>query len=161
MVRAQDFEKEIKYPRYQIGATGEGATRLHQDPKEPLPLYQLIFLNTDDDIRAWFLANNGHDPLDLMVFESRQEEGENPDETAKPPNGRHPFFARRVWDNSAGGEYATWVMREEKEWIDEDEWLQAEPEEATRALPSAGITTVDNGDVSIETEAAQRLRQDS
>ena len=71
---------------------GEGATRLHQDPEEPLPLRQLIFWNGDEDICAWFLANNGHDPLDLMVLESRSVDGEDPDETPEPPDGSHPFF---------------------------------------------------------------------
>jgi len=52
LVRPQDVEEEIKCPRYLIGATGEGATRLRQDPEEPLPLRQLILLNRDDDIRA-------------------------------------------------------------------------------------------------------------
>jgi len=83
-VKGQDVEEEINCPRYLIGATGESATKLRQD----LPLRQLIFLNRDDDIRAWLLANNGHDPLDLMVLESRPEEGDNLDETPKPPNGR-------------------------------------------------------------------------
>jgi hypothetical protein len=161
LVRAQDVEEEIKCPRYLIGATGEGATRLRQDPEEPLPLRQLIFLNRDDDIRAWFLANNGHDPLDLMVLESRPEDGEDPDETPEPPDGRHPFFDREVWDDSAGAEYATREMQEEEEWIDEDEWLQAEPEGATRAPSGAGVIIVDDGDVSIETEPAHRSRQDS
>jgi len=123
LVRAQDVEEEIKCPWYLIGATGEGATRLRQDPEEPLPLRQLIFLNRDNDIRAWFLANNSHDPLDLMVLESRPEDGEDPDETPEPSDGRHPFFDREVWDDSAGAEYATWEMQEEEEWIDEDEWL--------------------------------------
>jgi len=37
MVRGQEVEVEINCPRYLIGATGEGATKLHQDPEEPLP----------------------------------------------------------------------------------------------------------------------------
>jgi len=37
----------------------------------------------------------------------------------------------------------------EEEWIDEDEWLQAEQEGATRAPHSAGVIIVDDGDVSI------------
>ena len=114
LVRVEDVKEEIKCLQYLIGATGEGATRLRQDPEEPLPLRQLIFLNRDDDIHAWFLANNGHDPLDLMVLESRREDGEEPDDTAEPPNGRHPFFDREVWDDSAGAEYATREMQEEE-----------------------------------------------
>ena len=161
MVRAQDIKEEIKCPRYLIGATGEGATRVRQDPEEPLPLHQLIFLNRDDDIHAWFLANNGHDPLDLMVLESRPEDREEPDETPKPPNGRHPFFDHEVWNDSAGAEYATQEMQEEEEWIDDDEWLQAEPEGATRAPFGAGVIIVGDGDISSETELAYRASQDS
>jgi len=91
VVRGHDVEEEINSPRYLIGAMGEGATRLGQDPEEPLPLRQLIFLNRDDDLRAWLLANNGHDPLDLLVLESRPEDGDDLDETPEPPNGRYPF----------------------------------------------------------------------
>jgi len=40
-------------------------------------------------------------------------------------------------------------MQEEEEWIDEDEWLQAEQEGATWAPPGAGIIVVEDGDVSI------------
>jgi len=123
VVRGQDVIEEINCPRSLIGATGEGATKLGQDPKDPLPLCQLIFLNRDDDIRAWLLANNSHDPLDLMVFESRPEDGDDLDETPEPPNGRYPFFHRDIWDEWAGAEDAAREMQEEEEWIDEDEWL--------------------------------------
>jgi len=121
LVRAQDIEEEIKYPRYLIVATGEGASRLRQDPENPLPLQELIFLNRDDNIYAWFLANNGHDPLALMVLESHPEDGVDPAETPNLPTGRHPVFACEVWDDPAGAEYAMRVMQEEEEWIDEDE----------------------------------------
>jgi len=77
--------------QYLIGATGEHAARLRQDPEDPLPLRQLIFLNRDDDIRVWFLTNSGQDPLTLMVIESRLEDGEDLDETPDPPNGRYRF----------------------------------------------------------------------
>jgi len=92
---------------------------------------------------------------------SRPEDGEDPDETPKPPDGRHPFFDREVCDDSAGAEYATGEMQEEEEWIDEDEWLQAEPEGSIRAPSGAGVSIVDDGDGSIETEPADRSRQDS
>jgi len=139
----------------------EGATRLRQDPEEPLPLRQLIFLNRDDDIHPWFLANNGHHPLDLMVLKSRPEDAEDPDKTPEPPKWRHPFFDREVWHDSAGAEYATWEMQEEEEWIDKNEWLQAEQEGATRAPSGAGVIIVDDGDIGIEKEPAHRSRQDS
>jgi len=45
VVREQDIKDEIRCPRYLIGATGEGAARLCQDPEDHLPLRQLIFLN--------------------------------------------------------------------------------------------------------------------
>jgi len=160
-VKAQNVEEEIKCPGYLIGATGQGATRLRQDPEEPLSRRQLIFSNRADAIRAWFLANNGHDPLDLMVLESHPKDREDPDESPEPHNGRHPFFDPEVWDDSAGAEYAMREMQEEEAWIDENEWLQAEPEGATQAPSCAGGIILDNSDVSIETEPAQRSRHDS
>jgi len=161
LVRAQEVEEEIKCPRYLIGATREGPTRLPQDPEDPLPLRQLIFLNRDDDIRACFLANNGHDPLNLMVLVSRPEDGEDPDETPDPPDGKHPFFDREVWDDSAGAAYATREMQEKAEWLDEDEWLQAEPQGVTLATSGAGVIIVDDCDGSSQTEPSHRSRQDS
>ena len=149
ILRGQDVENEIRCPRYLIGAKGEGAARLRLYPEDPLPLHQLIFLNRDDDIRAWFLANSGQDPLDLMVLESRFEDGEDLAETPEPPNGRYPFFDCAIWEESAGAEDAAPAMEEEEEWTDEDEWLQAEAEGATRAPPGAGFIVVDDGNVSI------------
>jgi len=65
---------------------------LRQKPDDRLPLHQLIFLNRNDDIRAWWLANKGHDPQDRMVLESCGEDGEDQDATPEPPNGRYPLF---------------------------------------------------------------------
>jgi len=149
VVREQDVEDEIRYPRYLIGATGEGAARLRQDPEDPLPLRQLIFLNRDDDIRVWFLTNSGQDPLDLMVIESRPEDGEDLDETPEPPNARYPFSDRAIWEESAGAEDAAPAMEEEEESFDEHEWLQAKAEGAPRAPPGAAVIVVDDGGVSI------------
>jgi len=149
VVRKQDVEDEIRCPRYLIGATGEGAARLRQDPEDPLPLRQPIFLNRDDDIRVWFPTNSGQDPLNLMVIESPPEDGEDLDETPEPPNGRYPFFNRAIWEESAGAEDAARTMEEEEEWFDEDEWLQAKAEGAPRAPPGAGVMVVDDGGVSI------------
>ena len=71
------MEEDIEYPRYVIGATGEGALSLRQKPEKPLPLRQLIFLYTNNDILAWLLANHGQDPLDLLVVESRHDDDED------------------------------------------------------------------------------------
>jgi len=98
VVRGQAVEEEIHCPEYLIGATCGGATKLRQDPEDPLPMRQLIFLNRDDDIRAWLLANNGHDPLDLIVLEPRPEDGDDLDKTPEPPIGRYPFCDGDVWD---------------------------------------------------------------
>jgi len=63
------MEEEIRFPHYVISVTGEGAAMLPQKPGDPLPLRQLKFLSRNEDIGPWFLANQGHDPLDLMVLE--------------------------------------------------------------------------------------------
>jgi len=149
VVRGQDVEEEINCPWYLIGATREAATKLRQDPEDPLPLRQLIFLNRDNDIHACLLANNGHDPQDLMVLESRPKDGDHLDGTPEPPNRRYPFFDRNVLDEWAGATDAVRERREEEEWIDEDQWLQAEQPGATLAPPGAGVIVADDGDVSI------------
>ena len=79
-IKAQRVEPDVGHPRYLIGATSHGSRRLWQDPQVPLPLSELIFLNEDDDIWAWLLANQQEDkePLDLLLLESRQDEGEEP-----------------------------------------------------------------------------------
>jgi len=148
VVRGQDVEDEIRCPSYLIGATGEGAAMLRQKPDGPLPLRQRIFLNRNDDIREWFLANKGQDPLDLMVLESRRDDGEDLDETPEPPNWRYLFFDRDIWDESAGGEDSVREMRDE-ESVDDEEWLVAEPEGETWAPHGPGAIYVDDGDVCI------------
>jgi len=113
-------EEEIRCPRYLIGATGEAATMLCQKPYDPVPLGQLISLNRNDDIRAWCLANKGHNPLELMVRKSHREDTEVLDETPVTPNGRYPLFDRDVWDESAGGPDSVREMRD-KEAVDDEE----------------------------------------
>jgi len=83
-----------------------------------------------------------------MVLKSRREDGEDLEETPDPPNGRYPFFDRDVWDEVAGGEDSVREMQYE-ESVDDEEWLEAEPEEETRAPHGAGVIYVDDGDVSI------------
>jgi len=81
-------EEEIQCSYYLIGAIGEGAVILYQTPDDPLQLSQLIVLNKNDDIHVWLLANKGHNRLGAMVLESRDEDGEDSDETPKSPNRR-------------------------------------------------------------------------
>jgi len=79
VLKRQLVEDPIKYPQQLIGATGQGASPLRRQPSDPLPLSELIFLYTDDDIGVWLLANPGKDALDLVVLESRQDPGEGCD----------------------------------------------------------------------------------
>jgi len=123
---------------------------LSQKPEDPLPVRKLIFLNRNDNIRAWFLANNGHNSLDLIVLKSCDEDGEDLDETPEPPNRRYPFFGRDIWDDSAGGEGSVGAIVEE-ESVDDEEWLEAEPAGGTRVPPRTGVIYLDDRDVSIQT----------
>ena len=70
------MEDPIKYARYLIGVIGEEAGTLCRRLLDPLPLSELIFVVPDDDIRVWLLANLGQDPLDLLVLEGCQDQGE-------------------------------------------------------------------------------------
>ena len=98
VLKRQHVEDPIQYARYLLGATGQGANPVRRRPPAPLPLLELIFLDTEDDIRVWLLANPGKDPLDLLMLESRQDQGEGRDETLASASGGHLFFDRKAWD---------------------------------------------------------------
>jgi len=58
------------------------------------------------------------------------------------------FFDPDLWDESAGGEDSVREMRDD-ESVDDEEWLEAEPEGETRAHHGTKVLYVDDGDVSI------------
>ena len=145
-VRGQGVEEDMGYPRYLIGAAGEGALRLRQEPENPLSLRRLISLHTNNDILAWLLANHGQDPLDLLVVESRHDNGEDEAQTPEPANGRYPFLNRKVWEDTVEA-----MQADEYEDTDEDEdeneneeWLEAEKEGEAQALPAGGTIVLDS-----------------
>jgi len=102
MLKRQHVEDPIQYPRYLIGATGQGAIPLHRRPSDPLPLLELIFLYTDADIRVWLLANPGKDPLDLPVLESCQDQAEGRDETPAPASTLHEATTKKIFHQEMG-----------------------------------------------------------
>jgi len=144
--RGQRVEEEIGCPRYLIGATGEGAVRLRQEPEKPLPLRHLIFLHSNNDILVWLLANHGQDPLDLLVVESRRMNRVDRAQTPKPAKGRYPFLNRNVWEEAVGIMQADEDQDEDEE---EEEWLEAESEGEPQAPPDGGAIVLH--DVSIDT----------
>jgi hypothetical protein len=98
VLKCQDVEDPIQYPRYLIGATGLGASALRRQASEPLPVSGLIFVYNKEDIRVWLLANPGKDPLDLLVLKAGQDQSEDRPETPTPATGGHPFFDRKAWE---------------------------------------------------------------
>ena len=116
-----------------------GAVRLRQDSAKPLPLRQLIFLHSNNDILAWLLTNLGQDSLVLLVVKSHQKNREDRGPMAEPVKGRYPFLNRNVWEDAVG------IMQadaEEDEDEDEEQqqeqrhkWLLAEREGAPQAPP--------------------------
>ena len=119
VVKAQRVEQAIETPRYLIGATGDGSCALRVSPAAPLPLRDLIFLNEDDDIRAWLLANDGKHPLDLMVLEPRPDLREDGTATPEPADGRYRYFDPKVWDRS--GQAGDTLSIQEEEGDDDDD----------------------------------------
>jgi len=117
VIKAHRTVEAILCPRYLIGATRQGSNALSLDPTAPLPLRDLIFLHKDDYLRAWLLANDGKQPLDLMVLESRLEEAGDDRSTPEPVGGRHPFFDRNVCDHSGQAEDIVGGIQ----WDDEDD----------------------------------------
>jgi len=104
VIKTQRAEEAILCPLHLIDATREGSNALSLDPAAPLPLRDLIFLHKDEDLRVWLLANDGKNPLDLMVLESSLEEARDDRSTPEPVWGTHPFFDRNVWDYSVQAE---------------------------------------------------------
>jgi len=47
---------------------------------------------------VWLLANPGKDPLDVLVLESHQDQGEGCDKTLAPAPGGHRCYNRKPWD---------------------------------------------------------------
>jgi len=146
-VRGPRVEEQIGCPRCLIGATGEGAVRLPQEPEKPLPLQQLIFLHSNNDILARLLANHGQDPVHLLVIKSGRNNTEHRAQMPEPAKGRYPFLNRNVWEDAVG------IMQEhedadededEDEEEEEEEWLEAESEGGPQAPPQRGATVLDN-----------------
>jgi len=87
VVKGKRWKRKFDAPFNLIGAPSAGAAMLRQKPDDPLPLCQLIFLNSHDNICAWFHANKGHDPLHLMVLELRREYREDRTKLPSLPMG--------------------------------------------------------------------------
>ena len=151
VVRGQGVEEDIEYPRYVIGATGEGTLILLQEPEKTLPLRQLIILYTNNDILAWLLANHGQDPLDLLVVESCHDDEEDGAQRPEPANGIYSFLNRKIWEDTVEAMQAD-EDEDAYEYEDEnenEEWLQAEKEGEPQALPDWRTIVLDS--VSIDT----------
>jgi len=60
--------------RYLLGATGEGRQQLRLHPGAQLSYIDYVFIENDEDVRAWPLSNPVlDDPLDLLVYCHRPE----------------------------------------------------------------------------------------
>jgi len=150
VVRGQRVEESIGCPRYLIGAPGEGAVRLRQEPEKPLPLRQLIFLNSNTDILAWLLANHGQDPLYVLVVESGRKNRDDRAQTPEPAKGRDLFLNLNVGENAVGIMQADEHHDEdEDEKEEEEDWLGAESEGEPQGPPGGGAIVLD--DISIDT----------
>jgi len=128
-------EEEIGYPRYLIGARDEGAVRLRQEPEKPLPLRQLIFLHSNNDILAWLLANYGQDPFDLLLVESRRKNREDRALTPEHAKGSYPLLNRNVWEDAVGIIQAD--ENEDKE-AEEEGLLEVQSEGEPQVPPDGG-----------------------
>jgi len=152
VVRGQHVEEEIGCPPYLIMVTGEGAIRQRQEPEKPLPLGQLIFLHSNNDILVWLIGNHGQDPLHLWVVESCRKNRQDGAQTSEPAKGRYPFINPNVWEDAVGIMLADEDENEnehEHEHQEEEEWLEAESEGKPQRPPDGGAIVFD--DVSIDT----------
>jgi hypothetical protein len=99
---------------------------------------------------VWLLTNTGHNPLELMILESRPD-GDDLDGTPAPPNRRYPYFDRNIWNDSALTDSNSEHNEEDEELDCEEDWLDAEEDEEYPTAHRAGPIVVGDDDVSIET----------
>jgi len=60
--------------RYILGATCEGRQQLRLHPGAQLSYIDYVFIENDEDLRAWLLSNQVlDDPLDLLLYSHRPE----------------------------------------------------------------------------------------
>jgi len=73
---------------YILSATGEGRQQLHLHPAAQLCDIDYVFIENDEDVRAWLLWNRVlDDPLDLLVYCHRPEtRGRLPTPPLRGPN---------------------------------------------------------------------------
>ena len=57
--------------RLLIGATREGTHLLRSDPDEPLPLAEMVPIESDRDVRIWWSVNTLGEPMDLLFYGHR------------------------------------------------------------------------------------------
>ena len=134
-----------------IGATGEGALSQCQEPEKPLPMRQLIFLHTNNDIVAWLLPKHSQDALDLLVVKLLCDDEEDGAQTPEPAYGRYQFLNRKIWEDTVEAMQAD---EDEDTYEDEDvdeneEWLEAEKEGEPQALSDWRTIVLDS--VSVDT----------
>jgi len=118
--------------------------------RKPLPRRQLSFLYSNNDILVGLLANNGEDPLNLLVVESCRKNREGRAQTPGPAKGRYAFVNRNIWEDAVGIMQADEDKDEdEDDDEEEEEWLEAESGGEPQATPDGGAIVLD--DVSIDT----------
>jgi len=88
--------------RYILGPTGEGRQQLRLHPGAQLSDIDYVFMENDEDVRAWLLSNPVlNDPLDLLVHCHRPEtRGRLP----TPPLRGHNYLrenAIAIWASTA------------------------------------------------------------
>jgi len=90
--------------RYILGATGEGCKEMCLIPAFLLSSINYVFIENDEDVRAWLLSNPVlEDLLDLLVYCHRRYTA---DRVPTPPLRRHNFLPENAitdWAQQAGG----------------------------------------------------------
>jgi len=100
--------------RYILGATGEGRKELCLHPAFPLSYINYVFIENDEDVRAWLLSNPVlEDPLDLLVYCHRRYTA---DRVPTPPLRRHNYLPENAiadWAPKAGARTGIQAPRKE------------------------------------------------
>jgi len=95
-----------------LGATGEGRQQLPLHPGAQLSYIDYLFIENDEDVRAWLLSNPVlDDPLDLLVYCHR---GQTRGRLSTPPLRGHNYLCENAisnWGSTAAPDNRMQVAR--------------------------------------------------
>jgi len=142
--------------RYILGATGEGCKELCLHPAFPLSYINYIFIENDEDVRAWLMSNAVlEDPVDLLVYCHGRYTA---DRVPTPPLRRYNYVPQNAiahWARQAGA--GTGIQAPQKEVRPDPGPANARRDQANDSSLFLSVSRSSSSDVSDACEACAAI----